>query len=74
MCSNIGVEIVPINELPGSPFAFLLYDKCLPELNDPMGVGYHNITLVFDPNYLLDTIECICGGRSDPEYIVNYLP
>lgn len=70
LCSNIWVNIVAVN----NRFAFLLYDKCLPEIDDPMGVGYHNIMLVFDPNYLLDIIDCICGGKSNPEYITNYMP
>ena len=70
MCSNIGVEIIVIDQ-ESEIAGFAIYDKCIPEdenLN-PCSIPYHIITLVMDPNYLLQTIECLCGSKSDPEYI-----
>ena len=70
MCSNIGVEIIVIDQ-DSEIAGFAIYDKCIPEdenLN-PFSIPYHIITLVMDPNYLLQTIECLCGSKSDPEYI-----
>ena len=71
ICSNIGVDIVTLQENEFGAFA--IYDKCIPEdeNQNPFGLPYHVITLVMDPNYLLQTIECLCGGNSNPEYILE---
>lgn len=71
ICTNIGVEIVAIDQDAGIA-GFVIYDKCIPEdenLN-PISIPYHIITVVMDPNYLLQTIECLCGSKSNPEYSI----
>jgi len=68
MCSKLGVE--PIQLWPRTVFAII--DKCIEEdeFENPFNLGFHVITLVMDPNYLMQTMECLCDNRnSNPEYI-----
>jgi hypothetical protein len=72
ICSNLGVQIVDVCPgIIGGQQGFAIFDKCQPEdqaLN-LWGISFHVIMVILDPNYLLQTIECICGGNSNPEYL-----
>ena len=77
ICTNIGVEVVSIcPELVGWYQWFAIVDRCIPEDPEfnPYGLSFHVIMVVLDPNYLLQTIECICGGKSNPEYLPLWDP
>lgn len=71
LCSWIGVEVV--EDFCGSGYtAFVIYDRC--QTSDVSLTGYHDIIAVYDPNYLLGIIECLCGQQKtsdDQDYIVS---
>ena len=79
ICTNIGVKVVQLCNIPefvGWQQGFVIVDRCIPEDSEinSYGSSFHVIMVVLDPNYLLQTIECICGGRSDPEYLPLWNP
>lgn len=71
LCSWIGVEAV--EDFCDSGYtAFVVYDKCQPDERTP--TGFHTIIAVWDPNYLLAIIECLCGNQrtsSHDDYILS---
>lgn len=72
LCTNLGVEVVDVcPAMIGGPQWFAIFDRCQPE--DPAlniwGISFHVVMIIMDPNYLLQTIECICGGKSESEYL-----
>lgn len=72
LCSSLGIELA--EAIPGSGrWSYVIYDKCLPEEWNQF--WFHVIATVVDPNYLLQTIECICENKlSSSEYIYEYTP
>jgi len=72
LCSSLGIELV--EAIPGSGrWNYVIYDKCMPEKGNEF--GFHVIATVTDPNYLLQTIECLCEHKlSSSEYIEGYVP
>lgn len=72
LCSSLGIELM--ETLPGSgQWIYIIYDKCIPEEGSQF--GFHVIATIADPNYLLQTIECLCEHKlSSSEYIDEYTP
>lgn len=71
LCTRIGVEAV--EDFCGTGYtAFVLFDRCQP--SETSMTGFHEIIAVYDPNYLLALIECLCGNQktsSDSDYIIS---
>lgn len=69
ICKEINVVTM---DWPNNTDVYAIIDNCIPEdpAANPFGLGFHIILALADPNYILQTVECICANRrSDPAYI-----